>query len=106
MEFSKWWINEFKTIKLPSQGTIFDYYIDPETKKFLPWTDKVPNFELDPDIPLQVTSARAVVGSRAQCPLLPELTDTGDLGPAGQLELALLCATHTPPPTTTPTRPL
>lgn len=73
MEFSKWWINEFKTIKLPSQGTIFDYYIDPETKKFLPWTDKVPNFELDPDIPLQVTFARAVAGKRARCPLLPEL---------------------------------
>ncbi|KAK7807584.1 hypothetical protein U0070_013890 [Myodes glareolus] len=55
VEFSKWWINEFKTIKLPSQGTIFDYYIDPETKKFLPWTDKVPAFELDPDIPLQAS---------------------------------------------------
>ncbi|GAB1297122.1 Dynein axonemal heavy chain 17 [Apodemus speciosus] len=37
------------------RGTIFDYYIDPETKKFLPWTDKVPNFELDPDIPLQAS---------------------------------------------------
>lgn len=56
VEFSKWWINEFKTIKFPSQGTIFDYYLDPDTKKFLPWTDKVPSFELDPDIPLQVTA--------------------------------------------------
>ncbi|XP_036766314.2 dynein axonemal heavy chain 17 [Manis pentadactyla] len=55
VEFSKWWISEFKTIKLPSQGTIFDYYIDPDTKKFLPWTDKVPRFELDPDIPLQAS---------------------------------------------------
>ncbi|XP_045381658.1 dynein axonemal heavy chain 17 isoform X1 [Lemur catta] len=55
VEFSKWWINEFKTIKFPSQGTVFDYYIDPDTKKFLPWTDKVPNFELDPDIPLQAS---------------------------------------------------
>ncbi|XP_008847899.1 dynein heavy chain 17, axonemal [Nannospalax galili] len=55
VEFSKWWINEFKTIKLPSQGTIFDYYIDPESKKFLPWTDKVPAFQLDPDVPLQAS---------------------------------------------------
>lgn len=54
VEFSRWWINEFKTIKFPSQGTVFDYYIDPDTKKFLPWTDKVPAFELDPDVPLQV----------------------------------------------------
>nr|KAF6455665.1 dynein axonemal heavy chain 17 [Rousettus aegyptiacus] len=55
VEFSKWWINEFKTIKFPSQGTIFDYYLDPDTKKFLPWTDKVPSFELDPDVPLQAS---------------------------------------------------
>ncbi|GAB5581369.1 dynein axonemal heavy chain 17 isoform X1 [Prionailurus iriomotensis] len=56
VEFSKWWVNEFKTIKFPSQGTIFDYYVDPDTKKFLPWTEKVPSFELDPDVPLQETT--------------------------------------------------
>uniref|UniRef100_A0A670I2K3 Dynein axonemal heavy chain 17 n=1 Tax=Podarcis muralis TaxID=64176 RepID=A0A670I2K3_PODMU len=55
VEFSKWWVNEFKTIKFPSQGTIFDYYIDSDTKKFMPWTDKVPAFELDPDVPLQAS---------------------------------------------------
>uniref|UniRef100_A0A8C3J4X5 Dynein axonemal heavy chain 17 n=1 Tax=Calidris pygmaea TaxID=425635 RepID=A0A8C3J4X5_9CHAR len=41
LEFSKWWVNEFKTVKFPSQGTIFDYYIDPETKKFMLWTEKL-----------------------------------------------------------------
>ncbi|XP_039357485.1 dynein heavy chain 17, axonemal isoform X14 [Mauremys reevesii] len=55
VEFSKWWVNEFKTIKFPSQGTIFDYYIDPESKKFMLWNDKVPTFELDPDVPLQAS---------------------------------------------------
>ncbi|XP_066292954.1 dynein beta chain, ciliary-like [Branchiostoma lanceolatum] len=53
VEFSKYWATEFKTVKFPSQGTVFDYFIDPETKKFLPWQDKVAKFELDPDIPLQ-----------------------------------------------------
>ncbi|MEE6512880.1 hypothetical protein FKM82_020191 [Ascaphus truei] len=53
VEFSRWWINEFKTIKFPSHGTVFDYYIDPESKRFMPWTDKIPAFELDPEIPLQ-----------------------------------------------------
>ncbi|XP_071447818.1 dynein beta chain, ciliary [Hetaerina americana] len=53
MEFSKWWVNEFKAVKFPSQGTVFDYYIDPETKQFVPWTERLPKFELDPDIPLQ-----------------------------------------------------
>ncbi|XP_019398323.1 PREDICTED: dynein heavy chain 17, axonemal [Crocodylus porosus] len=55
VEFSRWWVNEFKTIKFPSQGTIFDYFIDPDTKKFLPWTERVPKFELDPEVPLQAS---------------------------------------------------
>lgn len=54
VEFSKWWVAEFKTIKYPSQGTVFDYYIDTETKEFLPWTHVIPKFELDSDMPLQV----------------------------------------------------
>ena len=55
VEFSKWWTTEFKTVKFPSQGTLFDYYIDPESKKFAPWTERVPVFELDPEMPLQVS---------------------------------------------------
>uniref|UniRef100_A0AAQ5YU21 Dynein axonemal heavy chain 17 n=1 Tax=Amphiprion ocellaris TaxID=80972 RepID=A0AAQ5YU21_AMPOC len=53
VEFSKWWVAEFKTIKFPSQGTVFDYYIDPESKKFEPWSKMVPKFQMDADIPLQ-----------------------------------------------------
>uniref|UniRef100_A0A8C4H1B1 Dynein heavy chain 9, axonemal n=1 Tax=Dicentrarchus labrax TaxID=13489 RepID=A0A8C4H1B1_DICLA len=53
VEFSKWWVAEFKTIKFPSQGTVFDYYIDPESKKFEPWSKIVPKFEMDADTPLQ-----------------------------------------------------
>lgn len=55
-EFSKWWQNEFKTIKFPSGGTVFSYFIEPETKKLMLWTEKVVAFELDSDIPLQVSS--------------------------------------------------
>ncbi|KAJ8682461.1 hypothetical protein QAD02_018253 [Eretmocerus hayati] len=53
LEFHKWWTNEFKQIKFPSPGTVFDFYIDPETKTFVPWTQRLPKFELDPDLPLQ-----------------------------------------------------
>ncbi|XP_055848919.1 dynein beta chain, ciliary isoform X2 [Episyrphus balteatus] len=53
VEFSKWWVNEFKTVKFPQGGTVFDYFLDAETKQFLPWTEKVPKFELDSDLPLQ-----------------------------------------------------
>ncbi|XP_023561192.1 dynein heavy chain 9, axonemal [Octodon degus] len=52
-EFSKWWLTEFKTVKFPSQGTVFDYYIEPETKKFEPWSKLIPQFEFDPETPLQ-----------------------------------------------------
>ncbi|NXB68815.1 DYH9 protein, partial [Struthidea cinerea] len=53
VEFSKWWVAEFKTIKFPSQGTVFDFYIDPETKKLEPWSKLIPQFEFDPEMPLQ-----------------------------------------------------
>ncbi|XP_064623162.1 dynein beta chain, ciliary-like [Lineus longissimus] len=53
VEFTKWWITEFKTIKFPHQGTVFDYFIDEESKKFEPWTKRIAKFELDPDLPLQ-----------------------------------------------------
>ncbi|XP_077979817.1 dynein beta chain, ciliary-like [Glandiceps talaboti] len=53
VEFSKWWVTEFKTIKFPGHGTVFDYFIDQETHKFVPWGEKVSKFELDPDMPLQ-----------------------------------------------------
>lgn len=54
VEFSKWWQSEFKTIRFPSAGTVFHYYIETETKKWLPWESKVLPFELDMDIPIQV----------------------------------------------------
>ncbi|KAG7506656.1 dynein heavy chain 9, axonemal [Solea senegalensis] len=53
VEFSKWWVAEFKSVKFPTQGTVFDYYIDPESKKFEPWSKMVPKFEMDVDAPLQ-----------------------------------------------------
>ncbi|XP_060681399.1 dynein axonemal heavy chain 11-like isoform X1 [Hemiscyllium ocellatum] len=53
VEFSLWWCKEMKAVKLPSQGTVFDYYLDPETKKFIPWSEKIPTFEMEVDNPLQ-----------------------------------------------------
>ncbi|KAM4600952.1 dynein axonemal heavy chain 11 [Polymixia lowei] len=53
VEFSQWWTKEMKTVKLPAQGTVFDYYLDPLTRRFLPWSDTVPAFQTEPDAPLQ-----------------------------------------------------
>ncbi|XP_069067570.1 dynein axonemal heavy chain 11 [Pleurodeles waltl] len=51
--FSHWWTKEMKAVKFPTQGTIFDYFLDHKTKKFVPWTDSVPTFDMDSDMPLQ-----------------------------------------------------
>lgn len=68
VEFSKWWTTEFKTIKFPSQGTVFDYFLDPQTHKWTPWTEKVPKFELDPEVPLQVSTRLKGHLPQALCP--------------------------------------
>ena len=55
LEFSMWWTNEFKAVRFPtvsSAPTIFDFYIDHETHSLVPWTDKLPKFEPDPDLPI------------------------------------------------------
>ncbi|KAI5108711.1 dynein beta chain, ciliary, partial [Silurus meridionalis] len=53
-EFSRWWNKEMRAVKFPSQGTVFDYYIDPNTKKFTHWSERTPPYELEPDVPLQM----------------------------------------------------
>jgi dynein heavy chain len=54
-EFSKWWQTEFKTVKFPTHGTVFDYYIRSDEKKFLPWAELTPEFEYDPELPLSAS---------------------------------------------------
>ncbi|XP_060906749.1 dynein axonemal heavy chain 11 [Labrus mixtus] len=53
VEFSQWWTKEMKTVKLPAQGTVFDYYLEPQTKRFLPWSDTVPPLEMETCVPLK-----------------------------------------------------
>ncbi|CBY35491.1 unnamed protein product [Oikopleura dioica] len=47
----------FKTIKFPSQGTVFDYYINSEDKRFVHWSEMCAEekFIFDPEMPLQAT---------------------------------------------------
>jgi dynein heavy chain len=46
-------MNEFKTVNFPANGSVFDFYVDHHQQDFAPWVQKVPKFELDPDVPLQ-----------------------------------------------------
>lgn len=64
VEFSKWWMTEFKTIKFPNQGTVFDYFIDNESKKFEPWTKIVQKFILEQDVPLQSVLVNTIETTR------------------------------------------
>ena len=52
-EFSKWFQMEFKALKFPSGMNVFDFWVDPFTNEYTSWSDKVPKFELDSDVPLQ-----------------------------------------------------
>ncbi len=56
IEFSKWFVNEFKTIKFPPHGTIFDYSIESQSKKFELWSKLIDDITFDPDLPVQVIS--------------------------------------------------
>ncbi|KAJ3364693.1 hypothetical protein GGF32_001332 [Allomyces javanicus] len=76
VEFSKWWNQEFKTVKFPPNGTVFDYYVDRETKRFLPWTDRVPKFEFDSEVPLQSVLVHTPETTRIRY-LLDLLADNG-----------------------------
>lgn len=55
LEFHKWWINEFKTVKFPSTGTVFDFFWSLQTRKFEPWNSLLEPYVRDPDQPLQVS---------------------------------------------------
>ncbi|XP_057654279.1 dynein beta chain, ciliary-like [Diorhabda carinulata] len=87
-EFSKWFTNEFKTVKFPvgSNVNVFSFYIENETKKFCPWTDLVTDFELDHDIPLQATLVNTAETTRIRFfidHLLDKKAPVMLVGPAG-----------------------
>ena len=44
-EFSNWWKSEHKAVKFPSRGSVFDYFVDVETRKLEPWSKIVPVVE-------------------------------------------------------------
>lgn len=51
-KFSQLWRSEWRNVVFPQQGTVFDYYIDPVKKKFVPWSEITPAFEYDPKRPV------------------------------------------------------
>jgi len=65
-EFSKWWVTEFKTVTFPKSGTVYDWYIDPQQKKWCPWADKIPNFEYNPEEPVSAAMVHTAETTRVR----------------------------------------
>ncbi|KFG49291.1 dynein heavy chain family protein, partial [Toxoplasma gondii GAB2-2007-GAL-DOM2] len=49
-QFSHWWRNAWKTIKFPSKGTVFDYFVD--QAKLELWEQRMPDAEFDAEKPV------------------------------------------------------
>eukprot|EP00916_Digyalum_oweni_P005776 GHVL01010034.1.p1 GENE.GHVL01010034.1~~GHVL01010034.1.p1 ORF type:complete len:2742 (+),score=421.27 GHVL01010034.1:35-8227(+) len=49
-KFSDWFRNEFKTIKFPSKGLVYDYWVD--GSKFEEWSNRVEELDYDSSIPV------------------------------------------------------
>jgi dynein heavy chain len=91
IEYSRWWTAEFKTIKFPIAGTVFDYYVENETKKFLPWTDRVRTYQHDPEAPLASVLVDTTETARIKY-LLDVLADNGKpVLLIGYVPLRLMC---------------
>lgn len=43
-QFNELWRAEFKSVKYPDAGTVWDYYYSVERGEILPWTDQVPEY--------------------------------------------------------------
>ncbi|GAA54008.1 dynein beta chain ciliary, partial [Clonorchis sinensis] len=55
VEFSRWWLNEFKHVKFPSTGGVFDFVWSLQSRKFEPWNSRLTKCELDPEVPLEAS---------------------------------------------------
>ena len=53
-EFTKFFFRVFPEIKFPDKNlSVFEYWINPATNEFTLWSEKVPKFELDSELPIQ-----------------------------------------------------
>eukprot|EP00899_Mesostigma_viride_P003607 jgi/Mesvir1/13247/Mv18980-RA.1 len=51
-KFDKWWRGAWTTVKIPTKGLVFDYYVNPKTQKFAPWVELVTDIEYNSKTPM------------------------------------------------------
>mmetsp|Transcript_31209 Transcript_31209/g.79123 ORF Transcript_31209/g.79123 Transcript_31209/m.79123 type:complete len:3875 (-) Transcript_31209:127-11751(-) len=50
--YSTWWKQKWTKIKMPTKGSIFDFFVDKATLKFTPWAQVVPAITYDSTTPM------------------------------------------------------
>ncbi|KAK3254170.1 Dynein beta chain, flagellar outer arm [Cymbomonas tetramitiformis] len=50
LQFSKWWVSEWKNVAYPEKGLVFDFYVDEKQIMMVPWSEKVETFQYQDDI--------------------------------------------------------
>jgi dynein heavy chain, axonemal len=50
--FDKWWKQQWTSVKLPGKGTVYDYFVNPKTQKFQPWSELVVDVAYDSKTPM------------------------------------------------------
>ena len=50
--FDKWWKSTYTSVKLPSKGSVYDYYVNPKTGKFAQWGELVQEVEYNSSVPM------------------------------------------------------
>lgn len=51
-KFNRWWRQEWRPIKFPDAGSVFEYYVDPHHSRFCSLADMTEQIEYDPDTPM------------------------------------------------------
>jgi len=51
-KFNRWWRTQWRPIKFPDAGSVFDYFVDMETARFCPWTDITETIDYNGDVPM------------------------------------------------------
>lgn len=54
--FSTWWKGKWTAIKMPMKGSVFDFFIDKQTQKFVGWSQIVPQLEYVSTTPMDAVT--------------------------------------------------
>jgi len=50
--YSTWWKQKWTRVKVPSKGSVFDFFVDKATLKFTPWAQVVPQITYESTTPM------------------------------------------------------